>query len=87
MAAGQIGAIKTLEQLAGICMHIGAIVLPGSVSVSNVRQVFNDQGKCLDEKVEQRVRGLATNLIDYIHNTICPKIALEQMVRGEGAKP
>ncbi len=30
VAAGQIGAIKSLEQLRSVCSHIGAIVLPGS---------------------------------------------------------
>ena len=42
VAAGQIGAIKTLEQLRSICSHIGAIVLPGPVSVANVQRLFND---------------------------------------------
>ena len=35
VAAGQIGAIKSLEQLRSVCSHIGAIVLPGPVSVGN----------------------------------------------------
>ena len=28
VAAGRIGAIKSLESLRGVCSHIGAIVLP-----------------------------------------------------------
>ncbi len=83
VAAGQIGAIKTLEQLRSICSHIGAIVLPGPVSVANVQRLFNDQGQCLDEQMEQRIRGVATNLIHFIRDTICPRIALEQMVREQ----
>ena len=81
VAAGAIGAIKSLEQLRSVCSHIGAIVLPGPVSVANVQKVFNGDGRCLDEGVETRIRKVATNLIDYIRGNICPRIALEAMVR------
>jgi NAD(P)H-dependent FMN reductase len=85
VAGGQIGAIKSLEQLRGVCSHVGALVLPMSVSVANVRSVFDAQGRCLDDNVEKRVRGVATALLDYIHDHICPKLTLERMVRGEAA--
>ncbi len=81
VAAGQIGAIKATEQLRSVCSHIGALVLPGTVSVANVQQVFDEQGHCLDPRIEKRIRSVASNLIDYIHGSICPRIALEQMVR------
>ena len=81
VAAGQIGAIKSLEQLRSACSHIGAIVLPGPVSVAEVQGLFDESGKCSNERIEKRIRGLATNLLDYIHDNICPRIALEQMVR------
>ena len=82
VAAGQIGAIKSLEQLRSICSHVGAIILPGPVSVANVHKVFDASGKCLDPSLEKRIRGVATTLIDYIHNHICPKLALEETVRN-----
>ena len=85
VAAGQIGAIKSLEQLRSVCSHIGAIVLPGPVSVPNVRSVFDEDGRCRDEAIEKRIRGVATNLVDYIHQNMCPRIALEEMVRAEVA--
>jgi len=85
VAAGQIGAIKALEHLRSVCSHVGAIVLPGPVSVAGVQQLFDDSGHCLDEKIEARIRSGATRLIDYIHNHICPKIALEQMVRDKSS--
>jgi FMN reductase len=83
VAAGQIGAIKSLESLRGICSHVGAFVLPGPVSVAGVQKVFDEEGNCLDEGVEKRVRGLTRNLLEYIDNNICPRFALEAMVRGE----
>ncbi len=81
VAAGRIGAIKALEHLRSVLSHIGAVVLPGPVSVAGVQQVFDDKGRCLDEKIETLVRGVATNLIDYINSNICPRMALERMVR------
>ena len=53
VAAGQIGAIKALEHLRSVCSHVGAIVLPGPVSVAGVQKLFDDDGKCLDESVER----------------------------------
>jgi NAD(P)H-dependent FMN reductase len=81
VAAGQIGAIKATEQLRSVCSHIGALVLPGTVSVANVQQVFDAEGHCLDPRIEKRIRSVASNLIEYIHGNVCPRIALEQMVR------
>ena len=81
MAAGQIGAVKALEHLRSVCSHVGAMVLPGPVSVAGVQRLFDEGGNCLDEAIEKRVRGLATNLVDYIHGSICPRVALEEAVR------
>ena len=82
VAAGQIGAIKALEGLSSVCTHVGAIVLPGPVSVANVNRLFDAQGNCLDASVEKRIRSVAVNLIDYIRGSICPRIAMEAMARG-----
>ncbi len=45
VAAGSIGAIKSLEQLRSVCSHIGGIVLPLPVSVPNVQKVFDASGR------------------------------------------
>lgn len=83
VAAGRIGAIKSLEHLRSVCSHVGALVLPGPVSVARVRQVFDDDGRCLDAGVEKQVRGVATRLIEYIEQAVCPQAALEEMARRE----
>ncbi len=82
VAAGGIGAIKSLEQLRGICAHVGALVLPGSVSVAQVHRAFDEQGVCRDEVVEKQVRGSATALIDYIRSAVCPRGHQEAMTRN-----
>jgi len=81
VAGGSIGAIKSLEQLRGVCSHVGAVVLPGPVSVANVRSVFDGDGNCLDVAVERRVRSVAESLTGYIRAAVCPARSLEAMVR------
>jgi len=83
VAAGSIGAIKALEHLRSVCSHVGAIVLPGPVSVAGVHRVFDADGRCTDPAVEKRIRGLGADLMEYIHGAVCPRITLEQMVRGD----
>lgn len=83
VASGQIGAIKALEHLRSVCSHIGAIVLPTAVSVAGVHKLFDEQGHCRDKGVERRIRSLADSLVNYIHNHITPKLAMEELVRGK----
>jgi NAD(P)H-dependent FMN reductase len=84
VAAGAIGAIKSLEQLRSVCAHIGALALPLPVSVANVHKAFAADGRCLDPVVEKQVRGVATNLMSYLRRHVCPAIELERVLR-EGA--
>jgi len=83
VAAGRIGAIKSLEQLRGICAHTGALVLPGAVSVAGVRSAFDEEGNCTDPGVEESLCGVAGALMEFIQDYVCPKHTLEAMVRGE----
>ncbi len=85
VAGGVIGAIKSLEHLRSIGSHVGGIVLPGPVSVARVGSVFDDDGNCLEPSTEKRIRGVAVQLRDYVWNHICPKVALEAMVREKTA--
>ena len=82
VAGGRIGAIKALEHLRSVASHIGALVLPGPVSVARVRTVFDDEGRALDDAVASQIRGVPVKLIHYIEQNICPRISLEAMVRG-----
>ncbi len=82
VAGGSIGAIKSLEQLRGVCSHVGAIVLPGPVSIAHVRSAFNEDGECIDAGVEGKLQGLSENLLGYIRQNLCPRMTLEAMVRA-----
>jgi FMN reductase len=81
VAQGRIGAIKSLEMLRSICSHVGCHVLPAPISVALVRKAFDEDGRVLDPGVEKSVRGVATNLLDYLNRHVCPLITLEAMAR------
>jgi len=81
VASGRIGAIKSLEQLKAICSHTGAVVVPGAVSIAGVRDVFDATGRCLDENSESALRKLAGGLHGFLEQFVCPRYALEALVR------
>jgi chromate reductase, NAD(P)H dehydrogenase (quinone) len=86
VAAGSIGAIKSLEHLRGVCSHIGAVVLPLATSVANVQNVFAADGRVLDPAAEKQIRNVAANVVNYVEHHVCPAITLERILReGPGA--
>ncbi|HLK67170.1 MAG TPA: NAD(P)H-dependent oxidoreductase [Bryobacteraceae bacterium] len=85
VAAGSIGAIKSLEQLRSVASHVGAIVLPLPTSIANVQKVFDAQGKVLDPLAEKMLRRVALNLVDYIRRNLCPAVTLERVLRQNAA--
>jgi NAD(P)H-dependent FMN reductase len=82
VAAGRIGAIKSLEHLRSVCSHVGAMVLPGSVSVARVQTKFDAEGHCLDAGTERLIRGLAAALVEYIQVAKCPGVSSEERTRN-----
>ncbi len=81
VAAGAIGAIKSLEHLRGVASHIGALVLPLPISVPYVQRVFDEGGRCLDPQTEKLIRRVASNLLAYIDHHLCPAVTLEKIMR------
>ncbi|MCB9248859.1 MAG: NAD(P)H-dependent oxidoreductase [Ignavibacteriales bacterium] len=66
IASGTLGAVKSLEHLRSVCSHIGSFTLPRVVSISHVESRFNAEGKCLDKEIENEIRNLAKNLINFL---------------------
>src|SRR5205814_9782015 len=88
VAAGAIGAIKSLEHLRGVVSHVGAIVLPLPISIANVQKVFDREGRVLESGVEKLLRQAAGNILGYIERNICPAVTLERLMReGIAANP
>ncbi|UCC23876.1 MAG: NAD(P)H-dependent oxidoreductase [Gemmatimonadales bacterium] len=84
VAAGRIGAIKSLEQLRAVCSHVGALVLPRAVSIAGVRKAFTPDGACTDPATEAALRGLARSLLDFLESYAGTHDALETAVRHDG---
>ena len=83
VAGGRYGAIKSLEHLRSVCAHVGSLVLPDSVSISQAGRAFDDNGNCTNPRVETSLRKLAQRLILYLKQTKCPDLYMEVMSRGE----
>lgn len=83
VAAGRIGAVKSLEHLRSVCSHVGALVLPRAVSVAGVQSVFDEQGNCLDAGTGRQIRSLASELAKYVHESQCPEISFEERIRSQ----
>ncbi len=87
VASGRIGAIKSIEQLRGVCGHVGALVVPGAISVASVQSAFDAEGRCTDSGTETALRGLATSLLTFMRDYVCPKFIMEAMVREADGQP
>ena len=88
VAAGRIGAVKSIEQLRGVCGHVGALVVPNAISIANVRQAFDADDHVTDAGTEQALRGLAASLLTFMRDYVCPKYVLEAAVReGTAGEP
>ena len=87
VASGRIGAIKSIEQLRGVCGHTGALVVPGAISIASVQAAFDADGRSTDPGTDAALRGLATSLLTFMKNYVCPKFILEAAVRDDGGTP
>ena len=81
VAAGAIGAIKSLEHLRGVVSHIGGHALPLPISIANVQKVFDRDGHIVDPSAEKMLRQVAASLLGYIEKNICPAVTLERLMR------
>lgn len=81
VAAGAIGAIKSLESLRGIVSHVGALALPMPVSIPNVQSKFDAEGNVTDSATEALLHRAAQNVTDYLESHVCPRITLERLMR------
>jgi NAD(P)H-dependent FMN reductase len=88
VASGRIGAIKSIEHLRSVMSHVGALVVPGGISLAGVQSAFDqDTGACTDPNSETALRGVATSLLTFMENYVCPKHILEQQVRDNPGVP
>jgi NAD(P)H-dependent FMN reductase len=88
VAAGRIGAIKAIEHLRGVLAHVGALVVPRSISVAGVRSAFDAAtGVATDRKAEEALQEVANSLLTFLKDYVCPRYILEEQVREESTAP
>jgi NAD(P)H-dependent FMN reductase len=88
IASGRIGAIKSLEHLKSVMAHIGALVVPGGVSVAGALRAFDaTTGACKDPATEAALRAVGVSLLTFMQNYVCPKYILERQVREHPGEP
>jgi hypothetical protein len=64
--------------------HIGALVIPGSISVAGIQTAFDrDTGTITDSNTEEALRGLRRALTTFMKDYACPCYVLESQVRDE----
>jgi len=86
VAAGRIGAIKSVEHLRSVLAHVGALVIPGSISVAGIQTAFDrNSGAITDAPTEEALRGLGRALVTFLKDYVCPRYILESQVRDEAA--
>jgi NAD(P)H-dependent FMN reductase len=86
VAAGSIGAIKSIEALRGVVSHVGGLPLPMPVSLAHVQKLFAEDGTVTDAAAEQLLRRLAQSVLEYLDRHVCPALTLERMLReGQAA--
>jgi len=61
---GGLGGIRMLPRLREALADLGAITLPGMVSVGSAMKAFDDDGQIVDEQTKARVEALIDTVID-----------------------
>jgi FMN reductase len=71
VAGGSTGAFGALSALRSVGRALHAWVVPEQVAVANVVEVFDDQGKCLDEAIEKRLKAVGRQVAKFasLHNS------------------
>ena len=88
VASGRIGAIKSVEHLRSVLSHVGALVVPGGISLAGVQSAFDPEtGVCIDPNTKSALQGVATSLLTFMQSYVCPKYILEQQVRDNPGVP
>ena len=66
VSSGQLGGVSCLAQLRLVCLGLGGLPIPNQLLVSNVQDVFDDEGHCLhDEVFRPRARQFLSDLLWY----------------------
>lgn len=63
---GGLGGLRGLVHVRAILENIGVLVIPNQVAISKAHEVFNLDGTMKDEKQEQQVKKIGSNLTQML---------------------
>lgn len=63
---GGLGGLRGLVHVRAILENIGVLVIPNQVAISKAHEAFNLDGTMKDEKQEQQVKKIGTNLTQML---------------------
>ena len=66
VAAGALGATKSLEHLTSVCHHLDMYTLPRVLSIANVYEVFDKKGNLIDQNTKRRLEKLAKDFVNFV---------------------
>jgi chromate reductase len=68
VASGELGAVKALEHLRGVCAHIGAYVMPKAISIPRV-ELFIDQTSSVEHhRYRKRMHQWTADFLSFTQN-------------------
>jgi chromate reductase, NAD(P)H dehydrogenase (quinone) len=67
---GALGGMRALVHVRAILGNIGTHVLPGTISISQAHEAFNEDGSLKDPAKQQRVEKLAADLARFLRKFI-----------------
>lgn len=65
VSSGGFGGINCLAQLRLVCIAMGGLPIPEALPVSNVRSVFSEDGRLLNDAFDGKARRLIADLCWY----------------------
>ncbi|MDP2670986.1 MAG: NADPH-dependent FMN reductase [bacterium] len=65
---GNFATVRAQIAFFPIANTLGLNLMPSKTYVGNVEEVFDENGKCLDAKVEERLAKFAQNFVKFIQN-------------------
>ncbi len=71
VSSGGCGGVNCLAQLRLVCLAMGGVPIPASLSVAKVHEIVNSSGNLCDEKVAAQCKQFLDELIWYTSAMTC----------------
>ncbi|MEA5468852.1 NAD(P)H-dependent oxidoreductase [Spirulina sp. 06S082] len=66
VSAGGFGGLNCLAQLRLVCLALGGLPIPEKLSISQVREIFDEEGNLQDATLPSKVESFINELVWYV---------------------